>query len=325
MSRYPALFRSLVSLLVCTGLAACDDQPPLQPGHCEIQTLGRLPLGRLHNIPVVQARIDGKPVLFLVDTGAFNSVLFSKSVKNLDLTYTGGMVIANGVHGREDEPIVRINKLDLGSGTTSDHLFAMTDSLAPRSFPSQPPIVGLLGAEFLLAADLVIDMPHHAMYLLDMRRCPYVTPYWKGTVHRIPVEHDRTTNKITLSFTINDSKPIPAIFDTGASGIVIPYDLAHRKTGLTRAELKKDRSDTATLGIGDDEVRSYYHQFDHLDLADFRIGNARVTIDDADHLETALFGARFLQQARIWLTTKDVMYVQHVSEMQDAPPIPTGK
>lgn len=325
MARRLALTRGLLVLMTCASLAACDDQPPLEPNHCEIETLGKLPLGRLHNIPVVEAKIDGKPVLFLVDTGAFNSVLFAKNAKSLDLAYTGGMVHASGAHGREEEPVVRIDKLDLGSGTTSDHLFTLTETMAPRSPPSQPPIVGLLGAEFLLAADLVIDMPHHAMYLLNMRRCPYVTPYWKGTIHKIQVDRDEGINKIGLHFTINGGKPIPAIFDTGASGIIIPYGLAHKKTGVTRTDLKKDRSGTGMQAIGDDVVTSYYHEFDHLDLGDFRINNARVIIDDADNLDYALFGARFLQHTRIWLTTKDVMYVQHVSEMQDAPPIPMSK
>ncbi|MFC0502891.1 aspartyl protease family protein [Asaia krungthepensis] len=312
-------------LAVLGMLAGCDDQPPLQPGQCEIQTFGRMHLWSLQNIPVVQTKIDGKPVLFMVDTGAFNSVLFKNNAKSLNLTYTGATAHTRGVRGDEMQSIVKVDKLDLGTGSTTDHVFMLTESPGPQVKAPLPPIVGLLGAEFLLAYDLVIDMPHHAMYLLDMRRCPYVTPMWKGTVHAVPIEDDRDDNKIRMNFTIDNSKPIPAILDTGAYGITIPYHLAHRKIGITRDDLKKDRFTTDVHGIGDDDVTSYIHEFSKLDLGDFEITNVKVEIDDADNIDYALFGARFLHSARIWLTTKNKLYVQHISEMQDAPPIPMAK
>ncbi|NIE80054.1 retroviral-like aspartic protease family protein [Asaia sp. As-1742] len=322
MSRKNSFLRCLPLMMGLLVLAGCDDQPPLQPGHCEIRTLGRLRLRSLASIPVVEARIDGKPVLFMVDTGAFNSVIFKKNASMLSLNYTGATAQVRGVHGIESSAVVRIDRLDLGSGATTDHAFVLTESMAPRTPKGLPPIVGLLGAELLMASDLVIDMPHHAMYMLDMRRCPYITPYWQGTVHKIPIERDWDDNKVRLTFTIDGSKPIPAIFDTGSSHVLLPYSLAHEKLGITRRDLKKDPSSTDSMAVGEDTVTSYHQQFDHLDMGDFRISNAWVTIDDADNIDHALFGARFLHQTRIWLTTKDVMYVQHVSEMKDAPPIP---
>ncbi|WP_122048869.1 retropepsin-like aspartic protease [Asaia bogorensis] len=313
------VFPFMIGLVLLTG---CDDQPPLQPGQCEIRTLGRLRLRSFDAIPVVEARIDGKPVLFMVDTGAFNSVIFKKNASMLSLNYIGATAQVRGVHGMESSAVVRVDRLDLGSGATTDHAFVLTESMAPRTPKGLPPIVGLLGAELLMASDLVIDMPHHAMYMLDMRRCPYITPYWQGTVHKIPIERDWDDNKVRLTFTINGSKPIPAIFDTGSSNVLLPYPLAHDKLGITRRDLRKDPSSTDSMAVGEDKVTSYHQQFDHLDLGDFRINNAWVTIDDADNIDHALFGARFLHHTRIWLTTKDVMYVQHVSEMKDAPPIP---
>lgn len=314
-----AIRRLLTFIVALSGLGGCDATPPTPDGHCVVETIGRMPLRSLDNIPVVEARLNGKPVLFMVDTGAFNSVLYLDATRDIGLDYTGKFIDATGARGHETQQIVLVDTLDLGTGKDTGHYFALSRSSLHSTRPPLPPLVGLLGAEILLSSDLVIDMPHHEMQLLGMKRCPYITPFWGGTVHSIPITLDRDDNKIHLTFRIDGSKDIPAVFDTGASTTVVPFYLARQKLGLSRKDIAGDRKNTDVHAIGNGELTSYHHIFDAVRLGDFVINHARVSILEEDTLDYALFGANFLKSTRVWISYKGAMYVQHVSEMR-APP-----
>ncbi|NVN43334.1 aspartyl protease family protein [Asaia siamensis] len=299
-------------LLAMCLLAGCDT--PAKDGSCVIGTIGRLPLDSYKNTPVVRATINKHPVLFTVDSGAFNSVLSEKYADMLDLTYSTGMVRTTGVKGTELQRIVQVDDIGLGGATNTNHAFAMTTQSFGATKPPQPPLVGLLGAEILLATDLVIDMPHHQMQLLDMKRCPYPAPLWKGMMHTVPIERDLDQMQLHLQFTLDEGKPIQAIFDTGASRTVIPLRMAH-ELGVTDDMLKKDRASIDFEAVGSDRVTAYHHHFRTMTLGDFTIHNPEVIIMNNDTLDHALFGADFLRHHRVWITTQRTMYVQHISEI----------
>ncbi|WP_438381354.1 retropepsin-like aspartic protease [Asaia sp. BMEF1] len=301
-----------VLLLGITLLTGCD--APVKDGTCTIGTIGRLPLYSSHNVPVVRATINKHPVLFEVDTGAFNSVLSEQYADKLDLNYSEGMVRAIGVKGTEFQRVVQVDHIGLGGATNTNHAFTMTSQLFHPTKPPLPPLVGLMGAEILLATDLVIDMPHHQMQLLDMKRCPYPAPLWKGAMHTVPIDRNLDDMKLHVHFALDGGEPIRAVFDTGASRTVIPLRMA-RKLGVTDAMLKNDRSTTDVQAVGDDKVTAYHHRFRTLTLGDFTIHNPEVIIMDNDTLDYALFGADFLRHHRVWITTENTMYVQHISEI----------
>lgn len=315
------LLSCLILLLGMNLLAGCD--APVKDGSCTIGTLGRLPLYSSHNVPVVRATINKHPVLFEVDTGAYNSVLGEEYAGMLELSYSGGMVRAIGVKGTEFQRIVQVDDIGLGGATNTNHAFVMTSQPFHPTRPPLPPLVGMIGAEILLATDLVIDMPHHQMQLLDMKRCPYPMPLWKGTMHTVRIDRDLDDMKLHLHFALDGGEPIRAVFDTGASRTVIPLRMA-RKLGVTDAMLKNDRSTTDVQAVGDDKVTAYHHRFRTLTLGDFTIHNPEVIIMDNDTLDYALFGADFLRHHRVWITTENTMYVQHISEIprdeNQAPP-----
>ncbi|GAB6855349.1 retroviral-like aspartic protease family protein [Asaia astilbis] len=306
-------FALLPLILAASSVAGCD--APVKDGSCTIGTIGKLPLFTTHNVPVVRATINKQPVLFVVDTGAFNSVLSERLAKRFDLTYAAATIRTTGVKGTEMANIAQVDDIGLGGATNTNHAFALTSMEFEASKPPLPPLVGILGAEILLASDLVIDLPNHNMQLLDMQRCPYPAPLWKGIAHKVPIERNLDDMKIHLQFKLNGSAPLKAIFDTGSSRITLPLRYAHR-LGITDEMLKHDHSTTDLSAIGDDKVTAYHHRFETMTLGDFTIRDADVTIIDTDTLEYALFGADFLSQHRVWITTKDTMYVQHISEIQ---------
>ncbi len=316
--RYLPFYRRIISfispffVLCITALSGCDT--PQKDGSCTISTLGVLPLYTSHHSPVVKATINKQPVLFEVDTGAFNSVLSEQYARKFDVTYASSMVRTVGAKGSEFQHVVQVDDIGLGGATNTNHAFTLTSLQFEPTRPPLPPLVGLLGAEILLASDLVIDMPHHNMQLLDMRQCPYPAPLWKGTMHIIPIDRNLDDMKLHLHFTLDGGAPIRAVFDTGASHTVLPVRIAHR-LGVTDEMLKKDPSTTNFSAIGDDKTTVYRHHFKTMTLGDFTISDPEILINDNDILDYALFGADFLRQHRVWITTGQVMYVQHVSEI----------
>lgn len=316
--RRPAL---LVIAMAAFGLIAGCDTPSPDKG-CEIGTIGRMPLYSLHNVPVVRASLNHHPVLFEVDTGAFNSVLSDRYIDMLGLTLASGYVRVTGAKGTEFQNVTQVDDIGLGGATNTNHGFAVTSSVFATLRPPLPPLVGLLGAEILLASDLVMDMPHHEMQLLDMRRCPLPAPLWKGPLHRVAITSDLDTMKIGLTISIDGSKPIKAVLDTGASRTILPLRFA-RRLGVTDAMLAQDRSDTQFKAIGSDKVTAWHHRFKSLTLGDFTIYDPEVFILSSDDLDYALFGADFLKEHRLWVTTRGEMYVQHISEIpQETPTLP---
>ncbi|ACI52116.1 conserved hypothetical protein [Gluconacetobacter diazotrophicus PA1 5] len=144
-------------------------------------------------------------------------------------------------------------------------------------------------------------------------------PLWPGRAHRIPIRYTTgRTPRIIVKLHL-DGHPIDAILDSGAWRTVISTSDAHA-AGVTDGALRHDPTRNS-IGIDDNDNRTYLHQFDTLRIGDdFVLNHPQLAVTDTDQ---TLLGADFFRTHRVWLSRRqDAMYVQALQEGRPAPDAP---
>jgi predicted aspartyl protease len=296
------MIRLPLVLLALLGLAGCANQPGARHADntCPLIRLARLPLESRGNMLFTQARIDGRPITLLVDTGAERTLLTEATVERLRLprdfqhatrtfgigspTATWDAKLPNGmVLGGTRFPVDRVT---VGR-------FGITEVAGSQAD-------GLLGADILLAFDIDLDMPAHEMTLYRARReCPDAPPPWvQGyvAVEGVSTRRDR----LLVPFKLNGVTGT-AVLDTGAQISSISQQMAER-VGLLDADLAGDRTVMAH-GAAPDQVPVRIHRF-----SEFRVGPTEMhtpalpIVPMSSGMGDALVGGDFLHGRRFWLS-----------------------
>ena len=108
-----------------------------------------------------RARINGHNATLLIDTGASNSCIHSELQEQFQLKIKGDPFDAAGAsEGKMTASMTRKCELYLGRHKVGKHAFALLDvSHVNQTLQSQGanPIDGILGADFLIKREIVID------------------------------------------------------------------------------------------------------------------------------------------------------------------------
>jgi len=296
LAAVPAAFdrvRRLAGMLFTVLLAACAtvDSCPLVP-------LAQTPLDTRGNLMFVAAGINGRPVRFLVDTGAERTVLTETAVARLGLPHDPQHVSRTiGIGG------ISANRDALVPGIVMGGTRFPLDRVAVGHFVFDhvpgPQVDGLLGADILLAFDMDIDQAAHQLTLYRVRRCPDAKPPWTEPsvqIEGVGARRDRLLVPIVL-----DGEPGMAVLDTGAQASTVDMALVKR-LGLSADTLKFDRS-VMVHGASPQAIPVRVHRFREL-----RVGPA--VIDEPDlaivpagvGASDALIGGDFLRGRHIWLS-----------------------
>jgi predicted aspartyl protease len=199
----------LVSLsAVClAGSAAAEEK------RCQLQTVGEMDVGVEGGAITTQAQIDGKPVRMIVDTGAFGTLLFENEARKLGLVLRRTGAIAYGVGGGSDVYSVRVKEFRLGSLSERDADLVVTGQTLGG-------VQGVVGAKFLLQADVEFDLPHGKIRFFRPHGCVGDQVVYWGEAYAaapmIPTPDDR----IVIQVRVNGA-PIVAQMDTGASSSLL--------------------------------------------------------------------------------------------------------
>ncbi|HVJ51567.1 MAG TPA: retropepsin-like aspartic protease [Aliidongia sp.] len=178
-------------------------------------------------VPVV---LDGKPLNFLLDTGASESALFSDTAERLQLQ-TRPMQHArlSNVEGHSIDRYVTGKTFTLGGRTVESRSFVVF----PRNGAPDDAASGLLGADFLSQFDLEIDPVNHRIRLFSQDHCPGRAVYWADAYVDVPLEVNWFRH-IFVSAELNGQK-LRALLDTGASQVFLSIPAAEAHFGLTTA------------------------------------------------------------------------------------------
>lgn len=270
-----------------------------EAGSCQLAQLAELPVTMVGTRPTVPGKINGENVSFLVDTGAFYSMLTPGAVARLDLhTHMIPGLFVEGVGGSTDARSAMIDRFGLGDMSFKNAEFMVLDGAGPG-------VAGLIGQNITNKFDVEFDLANGVMRFMRAQNCPtgasmdYWAPGKASVASMLPAANDKD-RRITAYATVN-GKQVKVLFDTGASlsGMTL--------AAAARAGVKPDSPGVVqtpgSVGIGARMVRTWLGPFQSFSIGgeevrDTRMRFAETNIGDDD----MLLGADFFLSHRIYFS-----------------------
>lgn len=306
MTQRPA-FRAAAALALLMGAAAAQ-AAAAEATHCRIRKV-ELPVTMAGMTPLVAAKINEQDARFVLDSGAFFSMLVPAAADELHLRRhrapEGLRVEGIGGYARPD--LVRVERFVLKNTVLPNVDFLV----AGNSFASGA--VGLLGRNFLMDRDVEYDLAQGRIFFATPgEQChDALLAYWApaASVSELPLERDRrgidTATKAYIE--INGGK-ILAMFDTGAASSMLTRRAA-RDVGLEPGGAGVVYAGER-MGIGRRTVKSWTGPVRSVALGGETIRNTRLMFSDADLDDVGmLIGADFFLAHHIYVAnSQDKLY-----------------
>jgi predicted aspartyl protease len=166
-------------------------------------------------MPAVDGTIDGTPALMVLDTAAFDTQLTMNAVdrRGLSTRMTGRH--AGGIAGTSRLYTTRVSEFAIGpvkSARTGLDLFVVVDTTATPIYDA------LVGAPFLLQADMEIDLRARRMKFFRPQHCDSDIRLtdWKEETMVLPFEPHRTRSPNPSFTVLVNGKEVRAVIATGA-------------------------------------------------------------------------------------------------------------
>lgn len=281
------------AILLLPLLSACAATNT--PEACRIVRVAEVPLRLAGNMPLVEVRINERPALLLLDTGAEGMVVVEDSFARLGLEhdYTRTMY-ATGLGAQTGNWPSRPVPVALGPVT----LKPTSLLVSPIAWPlrGRNRIDGLLGSQVLSAYDVDIDMAAGRFTLYEPRRCPDGPPPFAGPSMTLRATGNRAY-KLTVPITV-DGTELPAEVDTGASRTLVDAG----RLGLREADLATDRSShTATADpVG---MLVHTHRFARLQVGTETVDKPYLMVGSVQRPGyDALLGTDYWRNRRVWIS-----------------------
>ncbi|MGH7022437.1 MAG: aspartyl protease family protein, partial [Caulobacteraceae bacterium] len=197
---------AILALLSATGARA-------QEKHCQLQSLGEMPASVEHGEVITEGDIDGKPVHLIVDTGSFGTLLFETAARKMGLALRPTGASAYGVGGEMNLYSARVKEFRLGalSERNADLVVGGGDLGGAQ---------GLVGAKFLLQADVEFDLPHGKIRFFKPRDCQGDQVVYWGQAYAVAPMIPSPDDRIVVEVKVGGARVV-AQMDTGASASVL--------------------------------------------------------------------------------------------------------
>jgi tetratricopeptide (TPR) repeat protein/predicted aspartyl protease len=273
-------------------------------GGCKIGKIAELPATMIDMHPMVTAQINGVDASFIVDSGAFYSMLSPAAAAEFKLnSYPAPFgLFVRGTGGSASVSVAKVKVFTLAGVPIHNVEFLVGGGDTGGGS------VGLLGQNVLRIGDVEYDLAKGAIRLIREEGCKNVNlAYWvTGTSQPFSMMDIQWTTPqsphTTGTATINGVN-IRVMFDTGAYTSVLSERAAERagvrvdSPGVTDAGY--------TRGIGQHLVKSWIAPFASFKLGDEEIRNTRLRIGEPG-IDTAdmLIGADFFLSHRVYVSSK---------------------
>jgi predicted aspartyl protease len=193
---------------------------------CKMGRLGELKPVIAHSRIYVPGKVNGKEVLFMVDSGA-DTLLFAAEAVALGIPvggYSGESFGATG--GVRSEGQATLASLEIGLWSGHDVALLAVGSVGGENLEGVP-VIGVLGEDILSHFDVEIDVKSNRFSLLQMTGCEDANlAYWTENYNVVDIGHyDARSPRLRLAGTLNDS-PVSMILDTGAPFSAVSLDVA---------------------------------------------------------------------------------------------------
>lgn len=279
--------RSLSLLVLVAGCAA---EPPSTGPACELVALGQIPVVFRAQVPLVQAALNGRDAVAMLDTGSAITVLAPETAARIGVPGSGlrplGLV---GAGGRVTAPPVGLETITLGRFTIHG-LLAVT---APLPLPG---LDALFGFNLLDQVELDLDGPARRLTLYRHRSCAGMTPAGAGW-ERLPTE--TVAHHLRLPIEVN-GVTFRATLDTGASTTILTPATATR-AGIPPEALAAAPAQR-TEALGPDTATLQAVRFTQLRVGTVVVDRPVLRVGALPEATgEALLGGDFLATRRIWL------------------------
>lgn len=283
---------AMLASFACAGAAAAK---------CTLLKLVDLPITMVGLEPRAPAKINGQPVTFVLDSGAFYSSINPAKADQLHLTRHPLFLDLEGVAGQADVSKTWVKSFSLEGFEWKNVQFIVA------SDASTDDVVGLLGQNVLSIVDVEYDFSHGAVRLFVPADCGVESlAYWSGgrVVSSMPISTIDPDNPHTMGVAYINGARINVTFDTGATTSIIS------RSAAARAGVKLDGPGVTELGrvsgMGAATMRTWLAPVASFKIGDEEIRNAKIQIGELnDRLDTdMLLGADFFISHRIFVSNK---------------------
>ncbi len=292
--------RALSCLASALALAPLAHATEAQAPKCTYLEVADMPLKYAgpNLVPAVDGVIDGAPAVMLVDTGAFDTSLTMNAVLKRDLVMhmTGRYV--EGIGGSSRLYAARIGEFSIGPVKSQRKRL---DLYVIGETTSTPAFDALVGAPFLLQADLEFDLRAKHMKFFRPQNCDRDTnlAYWKEESVAVPFEFTRSTSPNPHFTVLVNGKELDAMIDTGAQSTFLTLRGAKKLgidvhgTGVSRL------ADSG--GIGTDRAANWSAPVQSVQIGGETIKDVKLGVVDvqSDIQSELLLGQDFLRTHRV--------------------------
>jgi predicted aspartyl protease len=303
---YPAL-TALALLLPALSQAAGD------AGSCKYVPVAKLTIeAPEHRLPTVPGSINGKPATMLVDTGASESMMVRAGAERLGLPLDPTGDYRSGV-GATWLYVTQVNDLSVGDSHTGRITVPVLGD-----FSFKPDFDAIVGADFLLQADMEVSMASHYLQFFRASGCgDTFLAYWDRNAMEIPFigatgySHGR---KPLVAVELNGVK-LTAILDTGAMSTTVKRRAAER-AGV-RVDAPGVRKGDGISGVGDDVLDSWVVDFKSFRIGDETVNNPQMLVSEESHAVDGgpdiILGDDFLRAHRVlFAMSQDRLYMSYL-------------
>jgi tetratricopeptide (TPR) repeat protein len=298
---------TLCALIATTAVPAAQ---------CTLKEFAEFPITMVGMRPLMTAKINDADVQFVVDSGAFYSLMSGASAAQLKLKTSPApeWFQVKGVHGAADEvSIAKVKRFELSGATLRDVEFLVGGGEVGQGS------IGVLGQNFLHIADAEYDLGGGAIRLLSPVDCSKsFMAYWAGTTMPysiIELETEPPLNTWSTGTHIQSKGPelshtigsayvngarIRVWFDTGATTSILSMKAAAR-VGI-RPDSPGVVKGGMSYGVGREFFDTYIAPVASFKIGEEEIRNTRIRIGDIELPDAdMLVGADFFLSHRIYV------------------------
>jgi predicted aspartyl protease len=249
--------------------------------------------------PMVEGTINGNPAVMLADTGASTSKLLKAWAGKYKVPLTQSGRYSMGIGGASVTYVARIDDISVGNAHSGKTTMAVLGNMGMK-----PNFDAILGANFLLQADLEISLAERKLKFYRAKDCQdtYLA-YWDAEAMEIPFGGTETGHiDPRLIVEVNGTR-MEAIIDTGASATSMTRAAAER-AGIKVGDAIVEKLGSAT-GIGDARIDTWQAEVATFTIGSETIKNAHLAIRDNSPqganvgMPDVLLGADFLRAHRV--------------------------
>jgi tetratricopeptide (TPR) repeat protein/predicted aspartyl protease len=274
--------------------------PESHGGQCALGRVVEFPITMVDLRPQVTAKINGTDVRFMVDSGAFFSIISPASAAELDLsTYSAPFgFFLRGVNGSAGASITKVKEFNLAGVSLHNIEFLVSGSQIDRGG------VGVLGQNVLHFADVEYDLGQGVIRLFKPVGCANKVKlaYWvdkSSPYSEINIESTARYSSAIGHASINGTD-IRVLFDSGAYVSTLTLKAAAR-VGI-RPDSPGVVAAGATGGFGRNMMPSYIAPFASFKIGDEEIRHTRLRIADLELGDVdMLIGPDFFLSHRIYV------------------------